>query len=226
MFLFLTIWPISWSSLLPYIWGGNVICFPHRGKNERKRCSFHKKSCCFDCPHKRSANRRQAQRKNIYNQNKRHHPSLEGSKEFERCSWTCIQLVFGILVWLCTSGLSHLLFVGVHCHSETFFFCVASSCRQLLRMMGSGWASVLKTQSSSGRRSSSENSKYRYLRKHKIIHLFQIKNVVSTHKMSCNNHGFLGTCEPPKLCINEGQASWSPSRGRQQYKKKPCLANI
>lgn len=63
MFLVLTIWPISWSSLLPYIWVCNFIWFPHRGKKERKRCSFYKKSCCFDCPQKRSANRGIAQRK-------------------------------------------------------------------------------------------------------------------------------------------------------------------
>lgn len=63
MFLVLTIWPISWSSLLPYIWVCNFIWFPHRGKKERKRCSFYKKSCCFDCPQKRSANKGIAQRK-------------------------------------------------------------------------------------------------------------------------------------------------------------------
>ncbi len=45
--------------------------------------------------------------------------------------------------------------------------CVAlCSCRQLLCITGSGWASVLNTQSSSGRRSSSENSRYRYLWSH------------------------------------------------------------
>lgn len=47
MFHVLTIWPVGWSSLLPYIWVCNFIWFPHRGKKERKRCSFHKKSCFF-----------------------------------------------------------------------------------------------------------------------------------------------------------------------------------
>lgn len=127
MFLLLTIWPIGWSSLLPYIWVCNFIWFPHRGKKERKRCSFHKKSCLFWLSTKKGcANRRIAQRKRIYNQNKRHHPSLEGSQYFERCSWTCIQLVFGILV--CDDNdnlwLSHLLFLGCSLSFwDSFFLC-------------------------------------------------------------------------------------------------------
>lgn len=111
------------------------------------------------------------------------------------------------LKYLCDCAhprLSGLLFVGFHCHSETVFSCVALSCRQLLRMMGSGWASVLNTQSSSGRRSSSENSKYRYLRKNKMIYSVQIKNVIFRHiKCAVITTDFLSTCEPPKLCINE-----------------------
>lgn len=103
MFLVLTIWPVACSSLLPYIWVCNFIWIPHRGKKERKRCSFHKKSCFFWLSTKKRCAIRIAQRKRIYNQNKRHHPSLEGNNSFERCSWTCLQLVFGILVWLCTS---------------------------------------------------------------------------------------------------------------------------
>lgn len=128
------------------------------------------------------------------------------------------------LEYLCDCAhpwLSHFLFVGFYCHSETVFSCVASSCRQLLRMMGNGWASVLKTQSSSGRRSSSENSKYRYLRKHKIIH--SVQNVLFGHiKCAVITTDFvLSTCEPPKLCINESEVFWSSSRDKQQYKKKP-----
>lgn len=46
---------------------------------------------------------------------------------------------------------------------QSVLSCVASFCRQLLRMTGSGWASVLNTQSSRGRRSSSEKIRYRYL---------------------------------------------------------------
>ena len=86
-------------------------------------------------------------------------------------SETCIELVFAIFVWLCCVHMScanvsvtvSVVVGGVRSYSVTVLSCVASSCRQLLRMMGSGWASVLKTQSSRGRRSSSEKSRYRYL---------------------------------------------------------------
>lgn len=171
MFLvFLTIWPIGWSSLLPYIWVCNFIWFPHRGKKERKKVLFSQKSCCFDCPQKRSANRKIAQRKKFTIRIK---DTILPWKEVKSSKDAPEPAFNWCLEYLCDCAHlwpSHFLCVGVHCHSETVFSCVASSCRQLLRMMGSGWASVLKTQSSSGRRSSSENSKYRYLRKHEIIH--------------------------------------------------------
>lgn len=48
-------------------------------------------------------------------------------------------------------------------YSDSDCSCGAPPCWQFLRMTGSGWASVLNTQSSSGRRSSSEKSRYRYL---------------------------------------------------------------
>lgn len=53
-------------------------------------------------------------------------------------------------------------FVGKseRCYSWSFLSELAFSCL----MMGSGWASVLKTQCSNGRWSSSENSRYRYLK--------------------------------------------------------------
>lgn len=126
-----------------------------RKEGKKKGALFTKSHVCFDCPQKRSANRRIAQRKRIYNQNKRH--------QKRRVPKMLLNLhSTGVWNTLCDCAhlwLSYLLFVGVHCQLETVLSCVASSWRQLLRMMGSGWASVLKTQSSSGRRSSSENSK-------------------------------------------------------------------
>ena len=131
---------------------------------------------------KRSASRKLARQKDIQSQRKTT-TSFTG-KELRvhntllKRLWTCIELVFAIVVWLCVcvhincANVSVTVSVvagDVRSYSETVLSCVASSCRQLLRMMGSGWASVLKTQSSSGRRSSSEKSRYRYLRK-------QVKN--------------------------------------------------
>lgn len=170
------------STLLPYIWVCKLYCFPHRGKKERKRCSFHESHVCLDCPQKRSASRKIARRKDLQSQRKTT-PSFTG-KELRvhntllKRLWTCIKLVFGIFVWLCVhmncanvSVTVSAVVCGVQSYSETVLSCVASSCRQLLRMTGSGWASVLKTQSSSGRRSSSEKIRYRYLSKREISHL-------------------------------------------------------
>lgn len=76
------------STLLPYIWVCKLYCFPHRGKKERKRCSFHESHVCLDCPQKRSASRKIARRKRIYNHSvKRHHPLLERNWESITRSW-------------------------------------------------------------------------------------------------------------------------------------------
>lgn len=76
------------STLLPYIWVCKLYCFPHRGKKERKRCSFHESHVCLDCPQKRSASRKIARRKRIYNHSvKLHHPLLERNWESITRSW-------------------------------------------------------------------------------------------------------------------------------------------
>lgn len=128
---------------------------------------------------KRSASRKLTRQKDIQSQRKTT-TSFTGKESRVRDAllkrlWTCIDLMFAIII--CDCGFFFFFFVHINCanvslivsvvsvqsYSETVLSCVASSCRQLLRMMGSGWASVLKTQSSSGRRSSSEKSRYRYL---------------------------------------------------------------
>lgn len=93
------------STLLPYIWVWKLYWFPHRGKTERKRCSFHESHVCLDCPQKRGASRKLARRKDIQSQRKtttsftgkelRVHNTL-----LKRLS-TCTELVFAIFVWLC-----------------------------------------------------------------------------------------------------------------------------
>lgn len=111
----------------------------------------------------------------IYNHSvKRQHPLLERNWESMTRSWKDSEPALNLcLQYLCDSVCAHELCRcvcnclspqgGVQSYSVTVLSCVASSCRQLLRMTGSGWASVLKTQSSRGRRSSSEKSRYRYL---------------------------------------------------------------
>lgn len=94
-------------------------------KEGKKKVLFSQKVMFLLIVHKkRCAIRRIAQRKRIYNQNKRHHPSLEGSNSFERCSWTCLQLVFGILVWLCTSVTISFAICGCSLSFwDSFFLC-------------------------------------------------------------------------------------------------------
>lgn len=58
------------STLPPYIWVCKLYWFPHRGKKERKRCSFHESHVCLDCPQKRSASRKSTRLKDIQSQRK------------------------------------------------------------------------------------------------------------------------------------------------------------
>lgn len=90
------------STLLPYIWVCKLYCFPHRGKKERKRCSFHESHVCLDCPQKRSASRKLARREDIQSQRKMT-TSFTGKELRVRNTllkrlWTCIELVFAISV--------------------------------------------------------------------------------------------------------------------------------
>lgn len=78
--LFLTIWPIV-QPFSHYIWVCKLYWFPHGGKKERKRCSFHESHVCLDCPQKRSASGSNPGER-IYNHSvKRQHPLLERNQE-------------------------------------------------------------------------------------------------------------------------------------------------
>ena len=80
----------------------------------------------------------------------------------------------GVCVCVCVFGVVRYIMSVSRCGSrqetggysvvDLFASCVpVSGWRQLLRMTGRAWASVLKTQSSIDSRSSSENNRYRYL---------------------------------------------------------------
>lgn len=73
------------------------------------------------------------------------------------------------------------------CPSSGLVLC---SCRHVWRMTGSGWASVLNTQSSRDSRSSSENSRYRYLWSHKDRVNKTQKNT-AWHSLKCPYYVFL-----------------------------------
>lgn len=67
------------STLLPYIWVCKLYWFPHRGKKERKRCSFQKSHVFLDCPQKMPAGNNPGKR--IYNHSvKPQDPLLERNR--------------------------------------------------------------------------------------------------------------------------------------------------
>lgn len=168
--LFLTLWPIVQPSSHTF---GSVSYtgFLTEERRKEKGAHFMKVMFVLIVPKKRSANRKLARWKDIQSQRKTTKSftgkELRVHNTLLKRLWTCIELWFAIFVgvWVHNycANVSVSVGGGVRSYSETVLSCVASSCRQLLRMMGSGWASVLKTQSSSGRRSSSEKSRYKYL---------------------------------------------------------------
>lgn len=112
----------------------------------------------------------QKKKKRLYNHSaKSQHPLLERNYKSVNLlkRWNLLWIgdsSFCVYTGAVLKYLSKLL-VYNQFYSDTIFSCVVSSSRQLLRMMGSGWASVLKTQSSRESRSSSEKSRYKYLGK-------------------------------------------------------------
>lgn len=189
IFLVLTLWPVGQPSSHTF-GSASYTGFLTEEKKERKRCCFRESHVCLDCPQKRSASRKMSGER-IYNHSvKRHHPLLERNRESITRSWKdsepasnwCLEY----FMLLCAHEPCKCVRDGLSCYSETVFSCVSSSCRQLLRTMGSGWASVLKTQSSSGRRSSSEKSRYRYLGRQEVVHFIQLW---------CKFSGFVSTAD-------------------------------
>lgn len=162
-FLFRSAWPTIIRRSSHRFGAASYSFFPHRGKKQRKKVLFSWKSRFTDCPRKiapASARRGEqevsAQRYTI--------TACVYIYLYIKRSFTGKELRIHVrtvrlrpCVWIHVSGEYYSRDV---CPSSCLVPC---SCRHLLRMMGSGWASVLNTQSSSGSRSSSENSRYRYL---------------------------------------------------------------
>ncbi len=159
------------TALLPQIRGCKLFVFSSQRKEaKKKRCSSHEVTFT-DCPQKitrrlppaeESGKPRlrdiQSQRIFIYVYiyeeilyRKGSWESMSGSVRLNPCVCVCV----------CVCDGKH--YSRLVCPWSCVALC---SCRQLLCITGSGWASVLNTQSSSGRRSSSENSRYRYLWSH------------------------------------------------------------
>lgn len=173
------------STLLPYIWVCKLYWFPHRGKEGKKKVLFSRKSCLSWLSTKEKCQQEDVRRKDLQSQRKTT-PSF--TRKGIESPWHAPEQTLNlprIGVWNILCYCVHMnsanvsvtvsaVVWGIQSYSETVFSCVSSSCRQLLRMTGSGWASVLKTQSSSGRRSSSEKSRYRYLGRQEVMHLIQL----------------------------------------------------
>lgn len=187
-------------------------------KEGKKKVLFSQKVMFLLIVHKkRCAIRRIAQRKRIYNQNKRHHPSLEGSNSFERCSWTCLQLVFGILVWLCTSVTISFALCGCSLSFRGSFFLCDFVLQAALANDGQRVGFGIKNPVL-------QREKV-IVREQQVQIPAQTKNslfssnwkcTASTHKLCCDIQYI------PKLHINDGTSSWAASRGRQRYINSPA----
>ena len=157
------------STLLPLHLGLQVILVSSQRKEGKKKVLFSWKSCLSWLSTKKKGPAGSNPGERIYNHSVKTTTSFTG-KELRvpllKRLWTGIEIC---VCHICVAVCVHMncanvsVVVGVQSYSETVLSCGAGSSRQLLRMMGSGWASVLKTQSSRERRSSSENSRYRYL---------------------------------------------------------------
>lgn len=165
------------SKALAHIWICKLCSFLTEERRKGKKDISSWKSCLSWLSTKEKGQQEvppAKKKKRLYNHSaKSQHPLLERN-------YKSVNLLKRLnLLWIgdssfcvCTGAVQKLL---DQFYSESIFSCVVSSCRQLLRMMGSGWASVLKTQSSRESRSSSEKSRYKYLgRRGKKRFLWQI----------------------------------------------------
>lgn len=77
---------------------------------------------------------------------------------------------------------------------NVFYFSLTSISFFSSRSTGKGWASVLKIQCSSGRRSSSENIKYKYLEREKKMRLYGTRKYVTKHIYT--------SCREPQMSVD------------------------
>lgn len=196
-FLFRSAWPTIIRRFSHRFGAASYSVFPHRGKKQRKKVLFSWKSRFTDCPWKiapASAHResRKSRLRDIQSQRVYIYIYL-----YIKRSFTGKELRIHVrtvrsrpCAWIHVSG--DFYSRGV-CPSSCLVPC---SCRHLLRMTGSGWASVLNTQSSSGSRSSSENSRYRYLwwnmdRVNKThLDIFTVHKNTVCHSLKCPYYAF------------------------------------
>lgn len=131
----------------------NIQFSSQRKERREQRCSCHKSNFHFDCPQRKS-------RLRCYNYSVQHEILYRRRSREAAVRAAGTRGPASLCMWV-----SGCVIAGyIRC-----VFCVSRvvplwcSSKQLLRMIGKGWASVLNTQSSRGSRSSSEKSRYRYL---------------------------------------------------------------